>query len=85
MAITRREREVHLLSSRRTDTYLAARFAIIDEMDFTPDAELRGTAAGIFRRIYWDAALAASARVLSMPGYCARRRTGFGAESRRNT
>jgi aminocarboxymuconate-semialdehyde decarboxylase len=46
--------------------YLAARFAIIDEMDFIPGAEERGTAASMFRRIYWDTALAASDPVLRM-------------------
>ena len=46
--------------------YLAARFAIIDEMGFIPGAEQRGTAADIFRRIYWDTALAASDPVLRM-------------------
>jgi aminocarboxymuconate-semialdehyde decarboxylase len=46
--------------------YLAARFAIIDEMGFIPGAEQRGTAADMFRRIYWDTALAASDPVLRM-------------------
>jgi aminocarboxymuconate-semialdehyde decarboxylase len=46
--------------------YLAARFAIIDEMDFIPGAEERGTAADMFRRMYWDTALAASDPVLGM-------------------
>jgi predicted TIM-barrel fold metal-dependent hydrolase len=46
--------------------YLAARFAIIDEMGFISGAEQRGTAADIFRRIYWDTALAASDPVLRM-------------------
>jgi predicted TIM-barrel fold metal-dependent hydrolase len=46
--------------------YLAARFAIIDEMDFIPGAEQRGTAADMFRRMYWDTALAASDPVLRM-------------------
>src|SRR5438445_7433471 len=46
--------------------YLAARFAIIDEMGFIAGAEQRGTAADIFRRIYWDTALAASDPVLRM-------------------
>jgi predicted TIM-barrel fold metal-dependent hydrolase len=46
--------------------YLAARFAIIDEMGFVAGAEQRGTAADIFRRIYWDTALAASDPVLRM-------------------
>jgi predicted TIM-barrel fold metal-dependent hydrolase len=39
--------------------YLAARFAIIDEMGFIAGGELRGTAADMFHRIYWDTALAA--------------------------
>ena len=46
--------------------FLAARFAIIDEMGFIAGAEQRGTAADIFRRIYWDTALAASDPVLRM-------------------
>src|SRR3989442_4389406 len=46
--------------------YLAARLAIIDEMGFIAGAEQRGTAADIFRRIYWDTALAASDPVLRM-------------------
>jgi aminocarboxymuconate-semialdehyde decarboxylase len=46
--------------------YLAARFAIIDEMGFIPGAEQRGSAADMFRRIYWDTALAASDPVLRM-------------------
>jgi 6-methylsalicylate decarboxylase len=46
--------------------FLAARFAIIDEMGFVPGAEERGTAADMFRRIYWDTALAASDPVLRM-------------------
>ena len=46
--------------------YLAARFAIIDDMGFVAGAEQRGTAADIFRRIYWDTALAASDPVLRM-------------------
>jgi hypothetical protein len=44
--------------------YLAARFAIIDEMGFIPGGEQRGAAADMFRRIYWDAALAVSDPVL---------------------
>jgi aminocarboxymuconate-semialdehyde decarboxylase len=40
--------------------YLAARFAIIDEMGFIKGAEPRGTAADMFRRIYWDTALSAT-------------------------
>jgi 6-methylsalicylate decarboxylase len=46
--------------------YLAARFAIIDEMGFIPGAEQRGTTADMFRRMYWDTALAASDPVLRM-------------------
>ena len=46
--------------------YLAARFAIIDEMGFIVGGEQRGTAADMFRRIYWDTALAASDPVLRM-------------------
>ena len=46
--------------------FLAARFSIIDEMGFIAGAEQRGTAADIFRRIYWDTALAASDPVLRM-------------------
>jgi 6-methylsalicylate decarboxylase len=46
--------------------YLAARFAIIDEMGFIPGGEQRGTAADMFRRIYWDTALSGSDPVLRM-------------------
>jgi len=46
--------------------YLAARFAIIDEMGFIPGGEQRGTAAEMFRRIYWDTALSGSDPVLRM-------------------
>jgi predicted TIM-barrel fold metal-dependent hydrolase len=46
--------------------YLAARFAIIDEMGFIRGGEQRGTAADMVRRIYWDTALAASDSVLRM-------------------
>ena len=46
--------------------YLAARFAIIDEMGFIAGGEQRGTAADMFRRMYWDTALAASDPVLHM-------------------
>jgi aminocarboxymuconate-semialdehyde decarboxylase len=48
--------------------YLAARFAIIDEMGFIPGGEQRGTAADMFRRMYWDTALSASDPVLRMLG-----------------
>ena len=46
--------------------YLAARFAIIDEMGFIAGGEQRAAAADMFRRIYWDTALAASDPVLHM-------------------
>jgi aminocarboxymuconate-semialdehyde decarboxylase len=46
--------------------FLAARFAIIDEMGFIAGGEQRGTAADMFRRMYWDTALAASDPVLRM-------------------
>jgi aminocarboxymuconate-semialdehyde decarboxylase len=46
--------------------YLAARFAIIDEMGFVAGAEVRGPAANMFRRVYWDTALAASDPVFRM-------------------
>ena len=46
--------------------YLSARFAIIDEMGFIKGGEERGTAADMFRRHYWDTALAASDPVLGM-------------------
>ena len=46
--------------------YMAARFSIIDEMGFVPGGDERGTAADMFRRMYWDTALAASDPVLRM-------------------
>jgi 6-methylsalicylate decarboxylase len=46
--------------------YLAARFAIVDEMGFIAGGEQRGTAADMFRHVYWDTALAASDPVLRM-------------------
>jgi 6-methylsalicylate decarboxylase len=46
--------------------YLAARLALIDEMAFIPGSEERGSAADMFRRMYWDTALAASDPVLRM-------------------
>lgn len=46
--------------------YLAARFAIIDEMGFIAGGEQRGSAADMFRRMYWDTALATSDPVLRM-------------------
>jgi predicted TIM-barrel fold metal-dependent hydrolase len=46
--------------------YLAARFAIIDEMGFIAGGEQRGAAADMFRRIYWDTALAVSDPVIRM-------------------
>lgn len=46
--------------------FLAARFAIIDEMRFIAGGEQRGTAADMFRLMYWDTALAASDPVFRM-------------------
>jgi 6-methylsalicylate decarboxylase len=46
--------------------YMAARFAIIDEMGFVPGGDERGTAADMFRRMYWDMALSTSDPVLRM-------------------
>ena len=46
--------------------YMAARFAIIDEMGFVPGGDVRGTAAAMFRRMYWDTALSVSDPVLHM-------------------
>ena len=46
--------------------YLAARFAIIDEMGFVPGGDVRGAAADMFRHVYWDTALSASDPVLRM-------------------
>jgi aminocarboxymuconate-semialdehyde decarboxylase len=46
--------------------YLAARFAIIDEMGFIAGGDQRGTAADMFRRVYWDTALAGSDPILRM-------------------
>src|ERR1700674_1835253 len=46
--------------------YLAARFAIIDEMGFIAGGEKRGTAADMCRRGYWGTGLAASHPVLRM-------------------
>jgi aminocarboxymuconate-semialdehyde decarboxylase len=46
--------------------YMAARFAIIDEMGFVPGGDERGTAADMLRRMYWDTALSASDPVLRM-------------------
>jgi predicted TIM-barrel fold metal-dependent hydrolase len=46
--------------------YLAARLAIIDELGFIPGSDERGTAANMFRRMYWDTALSSSDPVLRM-------------------
>jgi predicted TIM-barrel fold metal-dependent hydrolase len=46
--------------------YMAARFAIIDEMGYVRGGDERGTAAEMFRRMYWDTALSASDPVLRM-------------------
>jgi predicted TIM-barrel fold metal-dependent hydrolase len=48
--------------------YLAARFAIIDEMGFIAGGEERGTAAGMLHRMYWDTALASTDPVFRMLG-----------------
>jgi predicted TIM-barrel fold metal-dependent hydrolase len=48
--------------------YLAARFAIIDEMGFIAGGEQRGKAADMFRRMYWDTALSVSDPVFRMLG-----------------
>jgi predicted TIM-barrel fold metal-dependent hydrolase len=48
------------------EEFLAARFAIIDEMGYIAGAEQRGTAADMFRRMYWDTAISASVPVLRM-------------------
>lgn len=42
------------------------RFAIVDEMGFVPGGDERGTAADMFRRMYWDTALSISDPVLHM-------------------
>jgi len=46
--------------------YLAARFAIIDEMGFIAGGEQRGIAADMFRRMHWDTALSTSDAVFRM-------------------
>jgi 6-methylsalicylate decarboxylase len=46
--------------------YLAARLAIIDEIGFVKGAEQRGSAADMFRRLYWDTALSATDPVFRM-------------------
>lgn len=47
--------------------YLAHRFAIVDTMGIVPDAGgVRGSAADLFRRLYWDTALAWSDPILRM-------------------
>jgi predicted TIM-barrel fold metal-dependent hydrolase len=47
-----------------TAPYLAGRFAIVDEMNIMGDNSKRGTASEMFRRLYWDTALAWSDPVL---------------------
>jgi 6-methylsalicylate decarboxylase len=49
-----------------TIPYLAGRFRIVDEMNVVPGAEVRGTAAETFRRLYWDTALSWRDPVLDM-------------------
>jgi predicted TIM-barrel fold metal-dependent hydrolase len=46
--------------------YLAARLAIIDEMGFIAGGEERGTAAGMFHRMFWDTALVSTDPVFRM-------------------
>jgi 6-methylsalicylate decarboxylase len=46
--------------------YMSARFAVIDEMGFVKGGDERGTAADMFRRMYWDTALSASDPVIHM-------------------
>jgi aminocarboxymuconate-semialdehyde decarboxylase len=47
--------------------YLAHRFAIVDAMGVVPDdGGVRGTAAALFRKLYWDTALAWSDPILRM-------------------
>jgi aminocarboxymuconate-semialdehyde decarboxylase len=46
--------------------YLAGRFAIVDEMNVIPGAEVRGAAAATLRRLRYDTALSFSPAVLNM-------------------
>jgi 6-methylsalicylate decarboxylase len=46
--------------------YLAARFAIIDEIGFIPGGEQRGSAADMLRRMYWDTAASVSDPIFRM-------------------
>src|SRR6202167_7052 len=46
--------------------YLAARFAIIDEIGFIAGGKQRGTAADMLRRMHWDTAAAVSDPVFRM-------------------
>jgi len=47
-----------------TAPYLAGRFAIVDEMNIMGENSKRGTASEMFRKLYWDTALAWSDPVL---------------------
>jgi aminocarboxymuconate-semialdehyde decarboxylase len=49
-----------------TIPYLAARFAIVDEMDVIPGAHERGAFADVLHRLYWDTASAFTDPVLHM-------------------
>jgi len=49
-----------------TIPYLAARFAIVDEMNVIPGAEDRGAFAEVLPRLHWDTASAFSDPVLHM-------------------
>jgi 6-methylsalicylate decarboxylase len=46
--------------------YLAARFAIVDQMDVIPGAQERGAFADVLPRLYWDTASAFSDPVLHL-------------------
>jgi 6-methylsalicylate decarboxylase len=49
-----------------TIPYLAARFAIVDQMDVIPGAQERGAFADVLPRLYWDTASAFSDPVLHL-------------------
>jgi 6-methylsalicylate decarboxylase len=49
-----------------TIPYLASRFAIVDEMDVIPGADVRGAFTDVLPRLYWDTASAFNDPVLHM-------------------
>ncbi len=49
-----------------TIPYLASRFAIVDQMEVIPGAEVRGAFVDVLPRLYWDTASAFSDPVLHM-------------------